>query len=43
MIALSERGTMFDPGPVFYMEKMAAGDELVDLLDFDRPLGKTSS
>ena len=23
VIALSERGTMFDPGPVFYMEKMA--------------------
>ena len=41
MIALSERGTMFDPGPVFYMEKMAARDELVDLLDLDRPLGKT--
>ncbi len=41
VIALSERGTMFDPGPVFYMEKMAARDELVDLLDLDRPLGKT--
>ncbi|MDA0165413.1 class II fructose-bisphosphatase [Solirubrobacter ginsenosidimutans] len=41
VIALSERGTMWDPGPVFYMEKMAAGDGLVDLLDFDRPLGKT--
>ena len=41
MIALSERGTMFDPGPVFYMEKMAGRDELVDLLDLDRPLGKT--
>ena len=37
VIALSERGTMWDPGPVFYMEKMAAGDGLVDLLDFDRP------
>ena len=41
VIALSERGTMWNPGPVFYMEKMAAGDGLVDLLDFDRPLGKT--
>jgi len=41
VIALSERGTMFDPGPVFYMEKMAAADGLVDLLDLDRPLGKT--
>src|ERR671928_286266 len=41
VIALSERGTMFDPGPVFYMEKMAAQEGLVDLLDLDRPLGRT--
>src|SRR3954466_2557835 len=41
VIALSERGTMFDPGPVFYMEKMAGRDEIVDLLSLDRPLGKT--
>jgi fructose-1,6-bisphosphatase II len=41
VIALSERGTMFDPGPVFYMEKMACRDELADLLDFDRSLGET--
>ena len=40
VIALSERGTMFDPGPVFYMEKMAGRDEIVDLLDLDRPLGQ---
>ncbi len=32
---------MFDPGPVFYMEKMAGRDEIVDLLDLERPLGKT--
>jgi fructose-1,6-bisphosphatase II len=41
VIALSERGTMFDPGPCVYMEKMAAGPHLVDLLDLDRPLGET--
>jgi fructose-1,6-bisphosphatase II len=41
VIALSERGTMFDPGPVFYMEKMAGGDDIADLLDLDRPLGET--
>jgi fructose-1,6-bisphosphatase II len=41
VIALSERGTMFDPGPVVYMEKMAAGEHLADLLDLDRPLGET--
>jgi fructose-1,6-bisphosphatase II len=41
VIALSERDTMFNPGPVFYMEKMAGRDDIADLLDLDRPLGKT--
>jgi fructose-1,6-bisphosphatase II len=41
VIALSERGTMFDPGPCVYMEKMAAAEHLADLLDLDRPLGET--
>jgi fructose-1,6-bisphosphatase II len=41
VIALSERGTMFSPGPVFYMEKLAGGEDLADLLDLDRPLGRT--
>src|SRR3954468_8476442 len=41
VIALSERDTMFNPGPVFYMEKMAGDEEIADLLDLDRPLGKT--
>jgi fructose-1,6-bisphosphatase II len=41
VIALSESGTMFDPGPCVYMEKMAGGPHIADLLDLDRPLGKT--
>jgi fructose-1,6-bisphosphatase II len=41
VIALSERGTMFDPGPCVYMEKMAGDAEIADLLDLDRPLGET--
>jgi fructose-1,6-bisphosphatase II len=41
VIALAERGTMFDPGPFVYMEKMAGGQEIADLLDLDRPLGET--
>jgi fructose-1,6-bisphosphatase II len=41
VIALSERGTMFDPGPCVYMEKMAGVEEIGDLLDLDRPLGDT--
>ena len=40
VIALAERGTMFDPGPFVYMEKMVAGEEFADLLDLDRPLGE---
>jgi fructose-1,6-bisphosphatase II len=41
VIALAERGTMFDPGPCVYMEKIAGGPEIADLLDLDRPLGET--
>ena len=41
VIALAERGTMFDPGPCVYMEKMAGGEEIADLLDLDRPLPET--
>jgi fructose-1,6-bisphosphatase II len=41
VIALSTRGTMFDPGPCVYMEKIAGGPEIADLLDLDRPLAET--
>ena len=41
MIALAERGTMLDPGPCVYMEKMAGAEEIADLLDLDRPLPET--
>ena len=41
VIALSERGTMFDPGPCVYMNKMATSKDLAHLLDFDRPLPET--
>ena len=41
VIALSERGTMFDPGPCVYMEKIAGGPDIADLLDLDRPLSET--
>jgi fructose-1,6-bisphosphatase II len=40
-IALSERGTMFDPGPCVYMLKAATSRELAHLLDLDRPLPET--
>jgi fructose-1,6-bisphosphatase II len=41
VIALAERGSMFDPGPVVYMEKLAGAAEIADLLDLDRPLPET--
>jgi fructose-1,6-bisphosphatase II len=41
VIALSGRGTMFDPGPCVYMEKIAAGPGFADLLDLDRPIAET--
>jgi fructose-1,6-bisphosphatase II len=41
VIALSERGSMFDPGPCVYMEKISGSDDIAELLDLDRPLGET--
>ena len=33
IIAVSERGTMFDPGPIFYMDKLAVGPEARGVID----------
>jgi fructose-1,6-bisphosphatase II len=41
VIALSERNSMFDPGPCVYMEKISGSDDIADLLDLDRTLGET--
>src|SRR5881394_4291417 len=41
VIALAERGTMFDPGPCVYMEKLAGGPEIADVLSLDDPLPDT--
>ncbi len=41
VIALAQRGAMFDPGPCVYMEKLAGGPEIADLLDLERPLPET--
>src|SRR6516165_8006721 len=38
VIALSERGTMFDPGPCVYMEKIAAGPAAADVIDINAPV-----
>jgi len=38
VIALAERGTMFDPGPCVYMEKLAVGPEAADVIDIEAPI-----
>jgi fructose-1,6-bisphosphatase II len=35
IIAVSERGTMFDPGPIFYMNKIAVGPEAKGVIDIN--------
>ena len=37
VIAVAERGTMFDPSAVFYMDKIAAGPEGADVIDINVP------
>src|SRR4051812_14849060 len=36
VIAVAPRGTMFDPGPCVYMEKIAVGPECVGVIDIRR-------
>ncbi len=38
MLALAERGTMFDPGPCVYMEKLAVAADLAYVVDFEAPI-----
>ena len=38
VIAMSERGTMFNPGPCVYMEKIAAGPLAADVIDLNAPV-----
>jgi len=40
VVSLSERGTMFDPGPCVYAEKLAGGPEIADLLSLEKPIGE---
>jgi len=39
VIALAERGTMFDPGPCVYMEKLVGGPEIASSLSLTEPVG----
>ncbi len=37
VVALAARGTMFDPGPCVYMDKIACGPEAAEVIDLDAP------
>jgi fructose-1,6-bisphosphatase II len=43
VVALAERGTLFDPGPCVYMEKIAAGEEGAGVLDIEAPISENLS
>jgi fructose-1,6-bisphosphatase II len=38
VMAVAERGTMYDPSAVFYMEKLVTGPEAADLVDITAPV-----
>jgi fructose-1,6-bisphosphatase II len=38
MIAIAERGAMFNPKDVFYMDKIVVGSEAVDAIDIEAPV-----
>jgi fructose-1,6-bisphosphatase II len=38
VIAMSEKGTMFNPGPCVYMEKIAVGPEAAGMIDVEAPV-----
>ena len=38
VIAVAERGAMFDPSAVFYMEKLVAGPDCVGVIDITAPI-----
>lgn len=40
VLAVSERGSMFDPSAVFYMEKLATGPEGAEVVDIRLPVGE---
>jgi fructose-1,6-bisphosphatase II len=40
VIAMAERGSMFDPGPIVYMEKLAGDASIAECLDLDKPIAE---
>jgi fructose-1,6-bisphosphatase II len=40
VLAVAERGSMFDPSAVFYMDKIAVGPDAADVIDITAPVGE---
>jgi fructose-1,6-bisphosphatase II len=40
VLAVADRGAMFDPSAVFYMHKIAVGPDCVDVIDITAPIGE---
>lgn len=40
VLAVTDRGGMFDPSAVFYMDKLVAGPEVADVVDIRIPVGE---
>ncbi|MFJ1457914.1 class II fructose-bisphosphatase [Nocardia wallacei] len=40
VLAVAERGSMFDPSAVFYMEKIAVGPDAADVIDLSAPIAE---
>ncbi len=39
VLAVAERGAMYDPSAVFYMEKLVVGPDCADVIDITAPIG----
>jgi fructose-1,6-bisphosphatase II len=40
VLAVADRGSMFDPGPCFYMDKIVTGPEAAPRIDIDAPVAE---
>src|SRR4051794_3536157 len=40
VLAVAERGAMYDPSAVFYMEKLAAGPDVAHVVDINAPIAE---
>lgn len=41
VVAIAPRGSLFDPGPAFYMDKLVVGPEAAGKVDIDAPVAET--